>query len=180
VSDTVEPTDTAFPLSLDVNRSGSGGVAGLTPLVALRRVSDSLYLDFTDGVFKASGWTTRQAALAAVGSAPGHYERALNVAALALPAGAKYTAEFHVENGTDIKTDVTELLVISDVRAQVTRVRQSVTNRSEVNLSDLSRSTLDTYQDDGTTLLARQTITDGDGRPVLPAIGTPAHRGADS
>ena len=55
------------PLFLSVSRTGTGGVAGLSPTVELRRSSDGFYLDFNDDTFKSSGWTTRKAALTDLG-----------------------------------------------------------------------------------------------------------------
>jgi hypothetical protein len=45
-------------------------------LVNVRRRSDGFYLDWADDTFKASGWTTQNAAMTEVGST-GQYERAL-------------------------------------------------------------------------------------------------------
>lgn len=55
------------PLQLAVN-GFSGGVTGLSPVVAIRSaLTSGSYLDFADLAFKASGWTTRQAAMTEVG-----------------------------------------------------------------------------------------------------------------
>ena len=70
-----ERTEVAAPLEIQVN-DNSGGVTGLTVLVAVRDAQTAnSWLDFSDLTFKTSGWTTRQAAVAEVsaGNAPGVY-----------------------------------------------------------------------------------------------------------
>lgn len=67
MSTTVATFNEPFPLTLVVN-GVSGGVTGLSPVVAIRdALTVDSYLDFADLMFKTSGWTTRQAALAEVG-----------------------------------------------------------------------------------------------------------------
>lgn len=47
---------TQVPIELVLN-DADGGVAGDTPTVRIRRISDNTYLDFADNKFKTSGWT---------------------------------------------------------------------------------------------------------------------------
>lgn len=90
--------ETEVPLSLALTRT-SGPVTGATVLVAIRdgNTQDS-YLDFDDDTFKTVGWTTRQAAVADIGS--GFYARSggLDVGAITnLPAATEIlVAEYEV------------------------------------------------------------------------------------
>lgn len=86
------------PLVLAVNGFG-GGVTGLSPVVAIRSaMTSNLYLDFADLNFKASGWTTRQAAMTEVGDGryflPGGADPYLWVSRPDVPA--YFTAEYEV------------------------------------------------------------------------------------
>lgn len=94
-----ERTATNAPLELMVNKSG--GVTGLTAVVAIRDGDTAnSWLDFNDNTFKTSAWTTRQAALAEVsaGNAPGVYRLELDISAITnLPAATDYlVAEYDI------------------------------------------------------------------------------------
>ncbi len=72
-------SDTNFPLEVAVD--DSGGVTGLAITAALRDPnSSSSYLDFSDGVFKTSGWTTKEVSLVEIGS--GFYGTTLDISAI--------------------------------------------------------------------------------------------------
>jgi hypothetical protein len=94
-----EASDSAVPLNLTVNFGTSGGVAGLTAVVALRdgATTDS-YLDFSDNTFKTSGWVTRQTPAAEVDPvlSPGVYQYVLNLAAINAVVGTRYVVEWDV------------------------------------------------------------------------------------
>lgn len=66
------------PLTIPVRKASDGTpLTGSTSLrVSIRRTSDNQQLDFADGTFKPSGWTTRRATLTEVDAtnAPGWYE----------------------------------------------------------------------------------------------------------
>jgi hypothetical protein len=121
-----EKSDSAYPLRLTVNGS-TGGVTGLTVVVAVRRGSD--YLDFADGTFKASGWTTRQAAMTEVSAAnsPGRYERDFDIASSGVVVGDSLNIEYQI---TDAPTsDVSETLTVVETLyspASVSQLNASV------------------------------------------------------
>lgn len=88
--------DGTLPLELLVT-SGGAGVTGLSPVAAVRdAATDGSYLDFADGTFKASGWTTRQAALTEISAAnaPGKYVRRVALSGVTLPAGEHLAVEY--------------------------------------------------------------------------------------
>lgn len=118
-----ERTATAVPLALAVTRAGVGGVAGLTPVVAIRDgTSSTSYLDFADATFKAAGWTTRQAPLTGLGG--GFYARALSVGGITnLPAGtAHLVAEYANLAGADKLAAVDTLSLVDGATAPGARV----------------------------------------------------------
>lgn len=94
-----ESSDTSIPLNLTLEREGVGGITGKSPTVALRDGSTaSSYFDWADGLFKTSGWTTKNAVMVEVGN--GHYTRILNAAvAGTIVPGLVLVAEFHVNDG---------------------------------------------------------------------------------
>lgn len=88
--------DGVLPLELLVT-SGGAGQTGLSPVVAVRDAgTDGSYLDFADGAFKVSGWTTRQAALTEISAAnaPGMYVRRVDLTTVTLPAGEHLAIEY--------------------------------------------------------------------------------------
>lgn len=88
--------DGTLPLELLVT-SGGVGQTGLSPVVAVRDAgTDGSYLDFADGAFKTSGWTTRQAALTEISAtnAPGKYVRRLDLTTVTLPSGEHLAIEY--------------------------------------------------------------------------------------
>lgn len=107
--------DTAFPLTFTLS-GASGGVTGLAPVVAVRKGSD--YLDFSDLTFKASGWTTRQQALAEVDAtdSPGSYEFSLDVSAIAsITFGELWSAEYQLAGSVDISENIATVTNIYNI-----------------------------------------------------------------
>lgn len=74
-------TPRSIPLGLTIARDGTGGITGLSPTVAVRRVSDGYYLDWNDDTYKASGWVAKNATLIDLGA--GRYEYTLSVTSTA-------------------------------------------------------------------------------------------------
>jgi hypothetical protein len=170
----VEQLETALPLELTVDKLGIGGVTGLLPTVAVRNASTiNSYLDFSDNVFKTTGWTTKYAAMSEVER--GHYQRLLNVSALALVVGFRLVAEYHVDNSSGVVGDDLDLFLVTNKRANAELLRQALTNRLEE--ASGNPGSLKLYADDAITVLKTWTLKDEDGNTVLPAVGTPARRG---
>jgi hypothetical protein len=171
----VDKAVTSLPLFLTVNRAGAGGITGLSPTVALRDASTlNSYLDFNDGIFKTSGWTTKYAALSEVER--GHYQRSLDVSALSVNVFDVLIAEYHVDNGSDVVGDASDLLIITELGGDMKIVRQSITNRME-NASG-TPGQLVLYDDDGVTPLFTWEIRDEFGGGIIAQTGVPARRGA--
>lgn len=169
----VEQSETALPLELTVVRQGVGGVVGLTPTVAVRDATTSnRYLDWNDNTFKTGGWVLKYAPM--TGVERGHYQRVLNLAALVLPVGFRFTAEYHVDDGATVKGDDLDLFLVTNKRVNVELLRKGFTNRLwEANGNP---GTLVLYDDDDVTPLKTWFLADEFGGPVAPATGTPARR----
>ncbi len=108
-----ERTETALSLELSVDKNG--GQTGLTAVVAIRDgATTNSWLDFNDGTFKTSGWTTRQAAMTevSVGNAPGVYRATLDLTTVTLPTGPFLVAEFDV-SGTVVGNTI-EVITLVD------------------------------------------------------------------
>ena len=89
---------TGVGLTLTVN--DLGGIEGLSPTVRVRDTpSNTRFLDWSDGVFKAVGWGLRDAPMADVGR--GHYHRHLDYESLS-PIGLAVVAEYSVDNGISV------------------------------------------------------------------------------
>jgi hypothetical protein len=165
----VDQSDTALPLNLTVD--SNGGVTGLTPTVALRKLpSTDNYLDWADMTFKTVGWGVKYQTLNEVER--GNYQLILNVAALALPEGTKLSAEYRAAG----YGDDADQLIISKLRPQVTYLRKVATNRLE-EASGVT-GTLKLYDDDNATVIQTWALNDEAGGSILPTSGTPAKRGA--
>lgn len=170
----VDRTDTAVALELTVTKDPDGGVTGLTPTVAIRQLpSTTSYLDWNDNTFKTSGWTTKYATMSEVER--GHYHKTLNVNALSLAAGTKLFAEYHVDNGSTVKGEGSELIIVSDLRPNTTLVRKMATNRLEETAG--ATGLLKLYDDDGATVLKTWGLTDEIGGAIPTAVSSPAKRG---
>jgi len=85
----------AIPLSLLLRYADGTPVTRAHPTVALSRVSDGFYLDFSDNTFKADGWVNRTAPLPELSavSSPGFYVGTINSASLLTPLGG-YVIEY--------------------------------------------------------------------------------------
>jgi hypothetical protein len=170
-------TDTAFPLELVVDDVIVGGLAGLSPTVALRLVSAAtppFYLDWADATFKQSGWTLKHAPLTDIEN--GVYQRLLNVAGLspAVARGTHLSAEYTLVGSVSGRE--AELIRVDDVEEQVTFLRKVAKNRLEE--ASGNPGTLVLYADDGVTVDTTWTLRDETGGAVLPGTGTPARRSA--
>lgn len=170
----VDRTDTAAALELTVTKDPDGGVTGLLPTVAIRQLpSTNSYLDWNDNTFKTSGWTTKYAVMTEVER--GHYHKTFNVNALGLTSGTKLFAEYNVDNGSTVKGAGSELIVVSDLRADTTFVRKMHTNRLEESAG--ATGLLRLYDDDGSTVLKTWGLTDETGGSIPTATSVPAKRG---
>lgn len=157
------------PLFLTVSRTSTGGVAGLSPTVEVRRTSDGSYLDFADSAFKLAGWTTRQGALSDIGG--GCYQRMLDLAAIGAVVKDVLVAIFTVNNGDDVLGVTNDVYIVEDLEA----VRQLVTNRLEETPGNPGHLVL--YEDDGVTVRSTWATRDVVGGPVVASVGNPARRG---
>lgn len=158
------------PLFLTVSKSSTGGVTGLSPVVELRRTSDGYYLDFSDSVFKASGWTTKQGLLTEIGG--GCYQRLVDFGAIGVVAMDVIVAVFSVNNGFDVMGVSNDIYTVEDLEV----MRQLVTNRVEEFPGNPGQLIL--YEDDGASVRNRWSIRDVTGGAVTASVGTPARRGA--
>lgn len=119
----VERTETEVELIAVVNKN-SGPVTGATVVVAIRDgETANSWLDFADGVFKTSGWTTRQASVAEVSSslAPGIYRRELDLTAITLPSASDHlVAEYSVTSPVNFPTDVDYIELVTSLKTLAT------------------------------------------------------------
>jgi hypothetical protein len=172
----VAELDASFPLTLVVNRAGSGGITGLVPTVALRKGSDpTQYLDWGDSTFKASGWTSKYANLSEVER--GHYQKLLSLPSISAADGESYVAQFYVNNGGDVKGESEDtILVVGNSTADLTLLRKALTNRMEEYPGNPGQLIL--FDDDGTTPLKTWRLRDVTGGSVNATVGAPARRSA--
>ena len=113
---TVTVEDASVPLYLTVS-SITGGVGGLSPTVAVRLAANpTMYLDFADATFKATGWMTQDAPLFEVRR--GHYERTLSIPDLiAAGLAPEHTlcVEYRVNEGST-RAEGQDIIVLSRER----------------------------------------------------------------
>lgn len=181
---------TTFALTLTVSRSGTGGITGLAPTVAVRRLSDGYYYDWNDSTFKASGWTTKAGAL--TDRSDGRYERTMTAPAT---GGTILIAEYACTDtgyqaiDTEAITVVATLHTIagsvwdesesSHVSAGTTGYAQSICRKAVTNKavqSTGSPGSLVIYEDDSTTAALTCALYDKDGGAVTGTTGVPARR----
>lgn len=83
------------PLDLEIEMEGVGGLTGQAPTVAVRdSQSSTRYLDWSDNVFKTSGWVTQYSLMTEVQR--GHYRHSWNTALTpGIVAGQYFVAEYH-------------------------------------------------------------------------------------
>lgn len=185
----VEPSTTEY-LTMCLSAYGTGGLTGQTVTVAIRRCSDGYYLDWNDGTYKASGWTTKQGSLTEIGG--GTYQRAWSVGALS--AGAQYVAEFTCSGVTAQAVPIKIVASVSNVPGAVwdetasshvtagslgellSKLRKIHTNRVVETAGN--PGTVVVYDDDGTTPYLTYQVTDSSGGAVTAQTGAPARRTA--
>ena len=170
---TVEKQITAFPLSLNLQQEGVGGISGKAPVVQLRQGHTlNSYLDFSDNVFKTTGWTTKTAPLSEVGD--GNYQRPLNIASLAVAKDDVLVAEFHVDDGGDVKGSATDLLIVTEFGFDLAFVRKSVTNRMATLAGPPGILLL--FDDDDSSVIGRWELRDSADGGIIATVASPAKR----
>jgi hypothetical protein len=177
MSSQVDPTETALPLALNVSELGLGGLTGLYPTVAVRNISVGLpaqYLDWDDGTFKSGGWGLKYAVMAEIER--GNYQLLLDIAALGLAAGAKLSAEYHVDTRAGSGDDAEVFDILAAGSEDLALLRKALTNRMEESPGNPGQLTL--FDDDGASILLRWPLRDVSGGAVTATVGTPARRGA--
>ena len=160
-------------LTLTVNREGVGGLSGLAPTVAIRQASapDS-YLDWDDGAFKTTGWTTKYQSMSE--SERGTYQRLLDLSAVTgAPVGTLLIVEYRVIDGTLVGDDHDLLMVVS-VNTDTILLRKALTNKM-IETPGLPGS-LVLYDDDDTTPLLSQELRDFAAGATIGVQGSPAQR----
>jgi len=173
---TVQIGDSAVLLELRILEEGLPTI-GEIPTVAIRKLSNHHFLDWTDGTFKASGWTEKNAAMTeviGVDELAGVYRKTWDPTAVIVDQG-DYEAVYSWEEGEEIYRDAE---VLHFTRSNL--AEQVATNRIRI---DTATSTLKLYAADGTTVLKSWPLTDKAGGPVtlddLP-LGLVANRGTPS
>lgn len=165
---------TRVPLALTIDQEGVGGISGLVPTVAIRRgTTAGSYLDWDDNSFKTSGWATKYAPLTE--SERGNYERLLDLALVpGAPAGTVLVAEYHVDNGGDVKGDDHDLLFVVSTQTDLTLVRKLLVNKLVETPG--SPGVLVIYDDDGVTPLKQWELQDYTGGATMGTQGAPSRR----
>ena len=166
-----------FPVNLTVDREGVGGISGLTPTAAVRRTTDSAYMDWADYIFKFGGWGTKYQSMGEIER--GHYQQTLHLENLTLAAGDVLSVEYHVNDGLDVVGDAHDILLIAAFASQLVDLsflRKMATNRLEERGGNPGFLVL--YDDDGITPLKTWQIRDAFGGPIVDTPGTPARRSA--
>ncbi len=176
----VVAADAIVPLELTIEQEGVGGVVGKSPTVRLRDATtlDS-YLDWDDSTFKTSGWVQQDAVLPEVGQ--GHYSLDLDLEDVGAVLGNVFAAEFHVDDGGDVKGDDSDIILVGigsfvPLSADVKLVRQSLTNRMEEFPGTPGRLIL--WDDDGVTPKMEWQLRDAAGNGVVATVGAPSKRSA--
>lgn len=163
----VSPRQT-IPLFLSITVAGEGGQPGLSPTVALRRVSDGFYLDFGNNTFRDAGWAVRNAVLDDLGD--GFYQRLLNLATVNVLPTSVLIAEYSVSNGGSINAIANDVFNVEDLEL----IRQLSSNRIEETPGNPGQLTL--FDDDGVSVRARWYVRDVSGGPTVATVGAPARR----
>jgi len=176
-------TDTSFPLELSINLQNVGGVSGLSPTVAIRlSPTTNSYLDWSDSIFKTSGWVVKNQPMTDVsltGGTPGVYQQILNVAALGFttlsPLPQKIIAEY-TSTGSGTGGLTSDTIIVSELRPDAKIARQFDTNIL-IAEGGSPNGTLTMFADDNVTVQSVQQLNDYAGGPVVNTPGTPAKRG---
>jgi hypothetical protein len=150
----LEIGDTEVVLSLTVSKNG--GVAGLSPTVSVRRVSDGFYLDFGTSTFQA-GFVDEPMVEVDATNIPGVYEVVWD-SSQEVTAPGEYVATY-VNTGSAQLTQSENISFILNHTAEVETIRKITKNRKKY---DSVASTITIYDDDGTTVLFTYN-TKGDG-----------------
>jgi len=162
----------AIPLVLTVNKSGTGGVVGLSPTVALRKGDTTdTYLDWADDTFKTTGWTLKNAPLTEVGG--GHYQKQLDLSVLTLSYGQVLVAEYVVTDA-GYESVAQDTYYVEDIPI----IRKSIINRLEEFPGNPGQLIL--YDDDGVTPIKSWQLRDAAGGPTLAVTGAPSKRSAST
>jgi hypothetical protein len=177
----VVAADAIVPLELTIEQEGVGGITGKAPTVRLREASTpDYYLDWADNLFKTSGWTQLDAPLTE--ASRGHYSRSLSMAAVSATLGNIFSAEYHVDDGGDVKGDDADIIIVGQdglisfvgLEADVKLIRQSITNRMEEFPGTPGHLIL--WDDDGVTPRMAWTLRDAAGNGIVATAGAPAKR----
>lgn len=167
----VGPATTA-PLVLTVTKADFGGVTGLSPTVAFRKVDPSNeYLDWNDLTFKTVGWTLKDAPLTELGG--GHYQRRLDLTTISAVDGDQYVAEYSVPDTGSEGVD-SDIFILEDAAQDTEFMRKMATNRMEQTSGN--PGILELYDDDGTTVLYRWQVRDEAGGGIVGIQGAAARR----
>jgi len=175
----VDKSSTSVPLDLTIEQEAVGGVTGKSPTVALRDATTlNSYLDWADNTFKLVGWTLKNAPLTEVED--GHYQRSLNLAILspAADAGSVYAAQYHVDDGADVKGVALDIVIAEEQNTDLSLIRKSITNRMEEFPGNPGHLIL--FDDDGFTQLKNWELRDATGGGVVATVGSPAKRAAST
>lgn len=161
-------------LSLTVNRAGAGGITGLAPTVALRRATTAgSYLDWDDGTFKTSSWSTKYASMTE--AERGHYARTLDLSAVpGATTGVFMLAEFSVDNGSDVVGEAHDVVSVVSTNTDTVLLRKALTNKMEE--APGNPGTLILYDDDDATPLLSQNLRDFAGDATIGVQGSPSRR----
>lgn len=171
---TVVGPSAVAPLILTVTKVGVGGVSGLSPTVAFRKVSPSnQYLDWSDFTFKTAGWTTKNASMSDLGG--GHYQHQLDLTNISAADGDQYVAEYVVPDSGSEGVDC-DVFIIEDAAQDSEFLRKMATNRMEQVSGNPGTLTL--YDDDGTSVLMQWEIRDESGGGITGISGAAARRAA--
>lgn len=173
----VEVTNAAWPLSLAVDQLGTGGVAGLTPVLQLRlATTTTFYLDFFDMTFKAAAWVTKQVPLLDVGL--GVYTFNLNVAGIVgVAVGQIFSAEYILTsppNPANVVGTDNDILFVTSKLEQITLTRKYANNRLVETSGNPGKLVL--YDDDSITVLETHDLHDEFGGGIAVTVGSPANR----
>lgn len=171
-------TDTSFPLELVIDLQNFGGVTGVATTVAVRlSPTTNSYLDWSDNLFKTSGWVVKDQPMTDLGT--GVYQQILNVAALGFttlsPLPQKLIAEY-TSSGLGTGGLDADIIIVSELRPDAKIARQYDTNIL-IAEGGSPNGTLTILADDNVTVQAVQTLKDYAGGPVINTTGTPAIRG---
>ena len=169
----LSPSATA-PMVLTVTKAEEGGITGLSPTVALRKVDPANeYLDWNDSTFKTAGWGLKDAPLTELGG--GHYQRRLDLTTISASDGDQYVAEYVVADAGYEGVD-SDVFILEDAGYDVELLRKMATNRMEQTSGNPGYLVL--YDDDGLTPLKTWQIRDEFGNGIAAQVGVPARRSA--